>query len=203
MPLAKNRCYHLLLMRTWPSKFPKHNSDLSITALSSALAIFLVLVGLFPSTIQANGRAKLISSQESGPYIIDISLLPGQAVVGNTHISVLLRALDTGEILTTATVDVSATGPEGSTPFENISAPNSYTPSFFETDLPFDIVGSWRILLAVSSDLGQTTAIVPVEVKEGGDGLKIVLIAAVVVVTLAVGIFVWGKFPGKGKPEAG
>lgn len=173
----------------------------SKTALLAVTAFLITLGPLLPGTALANGRAKLISSQESGPYIVDISILPGQAVVGKTHISVLLRSLDSGEIVTTATVDVSATGPEGSTAFDNISAPNNFSSSFFEADLPFDVVGNWQVILAVSSDLGETTVMVPVEVKEGGGGLNFILIAAVVVIILAVGVFVWGKFPAKGRPK--
>lgn len=189
-------------MRNWQPRFPKYTSGLHTTALLAAFAIFFGLSSLVIGTAHANGRAKLISSQESGPYVIDISLLPGQAVVGKIHISVLIRSLETGEILTTANVDVSATGPEGSTAFKNIPAANNFSPSFFETDLPFDIVGNWQVVLAVSSDLGETILVVPVEVKEGG-GLNLILIAAVVVIILAAGVFVWGKFPGKDKPNPG
>ena len=174
---------------------------MSITATLVAIAIWIGFGSLVLSPAEANGRAKLLSSQESGPYVIDISLLPGQAIVGNTHISILLRSLASDEIVTSAIVNVSATGPEGSTAFDDIPAPNNYTPSFFETDLPFDIVGLWQIRLAVISDVGETTLVVPVEVKEGGGGLNLILMAAVVVIILAVGVFIWGKFPGKGNPK--
>ncbi len=190
-------------MRCWI--FIKLNVTVGLsTAPLLATIVILMTIGLLvPGSAQANGRAKLISSQESGPYVIDISLLPGQAVVGTTHISILLRSLVTDDIVTSATVNVSATGPEGSTGFEDISAPNDYTPSFFETDLPFDIVGLWQIRLAVISDLGETTLMVPLEVKEGGRGLNFIMMAALVVIILAVGVFIWGRFPGKGsqKPE--
>lgn len=178
----------------------KLTCGLSTMALLAAFAFLLGFAPLVPSTAQANGRAKLVSSQESGLYIIDVSILPGQAIVGKTHISVLLRSLASGEILTAATVDVSGGGPEGSTGFENLSAPNSFSPSFFETDLPFDMVGNWLVLLSVSSDLGETTIMIPMEVREGGGGLNFILIAAVVVIILAAGAFIWGRFPGKGKP---
>lgn len=191
-------------MRSWIFIKLNLTGGFSTAALLATIVILLNIGSLVPGSAQANGRAKLLSSQESGPYVIDISLLPGQAIVGKTHISILLRSLATDEIVTSATVNVSATGPEGSTGFEDISAPNDYTPSFFETDLPFDIVGLWQIRLAVISDLGETTLMVPLEVKEGGRGLNFILMAAVVLIILAVGVFIWGRFPGKGsqKPEA-
>ena len=40
----------------------------------------------------ANGRATLLVSQEKGPYKIDVSVLPSQPVVNNTHVSVLLMS---------------------------------------------------------------------------------------------------------------
>ena len=189
-------------MRSWIFIKLNVTVGLSTAALLATIVILMTIGLLVPGSAQANGRAKLISSQESGPYAIDISLLPGQAIVGKTHISILLRSLATDEIVTSATVNVSATGPEGSTAFEDISAPNDYTPSFFETDLPFDIVGLWQIRLAIISDLGETALMVPIEVKEGGGGLNFILMTAVVVIILAVGVFIWGRFPGKGNPKS-
>lgn len=178
---------------------------LSTIALFLVAILFLGYAAFAPGLAKANGRAKLISAQESGPYFIEISLLPGQAVVGNTHISVRLRSLETDEVLTTAKVAVSAAAPEGGTGFENISAPNDISPTFFETDLPFDMIGDWQVSVAVVSQLGETSVTVLLEVKEGGGGLNFIFIAAVVVIILAVGVFVWGRFPGRGraKPDAG
>ena len=73
----------------------------------------------------------LVSSQEMGPYRIDVSILPGQAVVANTHVSVRVLSLESLEPLTDATVMLSATGPEGSIDLGPIPAPNDFSPQFF------------------------------------------------------------------------
>ena len=65
---------------------------------------------LSPKTAYANGRATLVSSQEQGPYRIDVSIIPGRAVLFNTHISILIRSLADETIITQASVSVSATG---------------------------------------------------------------------------------------------
>ena len=177
---------------------PEHGPRRAPSSTSRAvLAVLLILAGLVAlgnGVASANGRATLVSSQDAGPYRVDISLLPGQAVVGRTHISVLLRSLATGEILTSAKVDVSAAGPEGSANLEPLAALNEFAPSFFETDLAFDLPGQWEVLVAVSSELGEATVLLPLEVREGGGGINLILIVAVAVAGLAVvGFFIRGR----------
>ena len=176
------------------------------TAGRSILAALVILAGflfLVQGVASANGRAELVHSQNAGPYQVDVSILPGQAVVGRTHISVLLRSLATGEVLTAASVAVSATGPPGSTNMEPVAALNEFPPSFFETDLAFDLVGRWEVLVTVSSELGEARVLVPLQVREGGGGINLILMAAVAVIILAAGVFIWGRVPGRRRSRGG
>ena len=86
------------------------------------LAMLSVFAVLAAGTIAANGRARLVSSQESGPYQIDVSIIPAEAIVGRTHVSILVLTLADKEPLTVAHVEISATGPIGGAGFGPIPA---------------------------------------------------------------------------------
>ena len=160
----------------------------------------LAVIGLLATgTVSANGRARLISSQEAGAYQIDVSILPGEAVVGRTHVSILLRGLESQEPLTTATVFLSGSGPPGAAGFGPIPAPNDSFPSFYETDLPFDMPGAWQMSVDVASELGEATALVSMQVYEPGGTINWILLAALAVIMVAAGVYIWGKVPGRSK----
>ena len=162
------------------------------------LVTLTIVLALNLTLASANGRAVLISSQEKGPYRIDVSILPSQPIVSNTHLSVLVRTLDDQQIITDASVNVSATGPAGSTPIGPIPAENNVAPQFFETILPFDTVGDWQVMIDVSSELGQETVVVPMNVREGGGFINWILLAAVAVAILTVGVWTWDRVAGRG-----
>jgi hypothetical protein len=160
--------------------------------------IFLAIVPLFNyGMVSANGGATLVSSQETGPYRIDVSILPGQAVVANTHLSILVLSLATEEALTNATVNVSATGPAGSTDLGPMPAPNDVSPQFYETGLPFDMAGQWEVKINVSSELGEETIVVPMNVHQGGSNINWILLAAVAVAIITVGVWTWDRVSGR------
>ena len=75
-----------------------------VPALSLLALSFLFFLPLSPATVEANGRATLVSSQEQGSYRIDVSIIPGQAVLFNTHVSILIRSLADEAIITQANV---------------------------------------------------------------------------------------------------
>jgi hypothetical protein len=165
--------------------------------------IFLTIVFLFSyHMVSANGGATPVSSQEKGPYRIDVSILPGQAIVANTHISVLIFSRATEEVLTNATINVSATGPAGSTNLGPIPATNDVSPQFYEADLPVDTVGQWEVQINVSSELGEETIVVPLDVREGGN-LNWILLAAVAVAIITVGVWTWDRVSGRSGKKAG
>ena len=157
---------------------------------------------LSPKTAYANGRATLVSSQEQGPYRIDVSIIPGRAVLFNTHISILIRSLADETIITQASVSVSATGPEGATDLGPIPALNSFTLQFFEMDLAFDMVGNWVVTVDVDSEMGQESIQMNLDVREGGRNINWVTVSALVVGVIAMGIFIWGKVGSRSNKTA-
>ena len=161
------------------------------------MAVLALLMAFGFSLTSANGRATLVSSQEQGPYRIDVSILPGQAVVANTHLSVLIRSLADETPVTQATVDVSGTGPAGAADFGPIPALNSYSPQFFETDLPFDLEGDWTVVISVASELGQETIQVPFNVRTGGSSINLIWIGVVMVAIVTLGIWTRDRLRGR------
>ena len=168
----------------------------SLTAwyLRASFTVLAIAVALGYSMVYANGGATAVSSQEAGPYRIDVSTLPGQAVVGKTHLSIIIRSLASKNILTTAEVIVSATGPEGATDLGPTPAVND-NPPFFELDVPFDVEGDWEVNVAVSSELGDGAIKVPLQVREGGNNISWILMLA-----LGIAILAGGVWPGIGYP---
>jgi hypothetical protein len=173
-----------------------------IFSLFRPVLLALVIAAVFGhSETSANGRANLILSQEQGPYRIDVSILPGQAVVANTHVSILIITLASGEPITQAVVSLSGAGPEGSTAFGPIPATNDFTPQFFETALPFDLAGDWEVTVTVASELGEEVIVVPMDVREGGGAINWILMAALVVVVVTVGVWTWDRVSSRKPPE--
>ena len=185
----------------WSGVLPQLNPVIS--SLFRIVLLTLVIAAAFSSSItSANGRASLVSSQEQGPYRIDVSIIPGQAVVANTHVSVLVLSLASELPITEATVTLSATGPEGSTELGPIPAPNDFTPQFFETNVPFDLAGEWELTVEVGSELGEATVVVPMNVREGGGSINWILMAALAVVIVTVGVWIWDRVSGRKQPES-
>ena len=161
-----------------------------------ALPLLVSLALASVGGVEANGRATLLLSQEQGPYVIDVSILPAEAVVSNTHLSILLRSLEGEEVLTQARVEISATGPAGSSDLGPILAPNDVAPQFYEATIPFDLEGDWEVRIAVNSELGPETLVVPMYVNPGG-GINWILLAALAVMILAVGVWTWDRVAGR------
>ncbi|MDE2842133.1 MAG: hypothetical protein OXN21_01995 [Chloroflexota bacterium] len=166
--------------------------------------IFLLLVILVGTTILggaafltapealANGKATLIDTQEQGPYRFEVSILPSRAIVNNTHLSLRVIALETEETLTAAAVRVSADGPHLGNEFGPIIADNDVLPQFFETTLPFSAPGLWQVRINVTTELGDETISVPMDVREGRP-INLILVAAIAVAVIAVGIWTYDR----------
>jgi len=142
--------------------------------------------------VSANGGATLISSQEQGAYRIDVSMSPGQSIVGTNHVSVLIVDLARDKPVTVATVNIFAAGPAGSTGIGPIPAPNDFSPQFFETNLPFDMQGDWRLTVEIVAANGNETVTVPLAVTEGGR-INLIILAVIAVATLTVVIWTWDR----------
>ena len=152
---------------------------------------------------EANGRATLVYSQEKGPFNIDLSIIPGRAVVPSTHVSVLIRSAEDDGIVTDAEVLLWATGPTGSKELGPIVAENRFAPQFYETDLKFDLIGTWAVELSVSSTIGTERVSLDLEVEEAGTNINWIMILAIVIGIFAIGLFIWDKVTGRNTRNRG
>ena len=168
-----------------------------ISVVVTLLLVLLICLYVTVPVSEANGRATLVSSQEKGPFNIDLSIIPGRAVVPSTHVSVLIRSVEDDAIVTDAEVSFWATGPAGSTELGPILAENHFAPQFYETDLKFDLIGTWGVKLSVSSPLGTESVSLDLEVEEGGNNINWIMISAIVIGIFAIGLFIWDKVTGR------
>ena len=173
-----------------------------IVASIPAILVLLMCLSTNIVVVEANGRATLVSSQEKGPYKIDVSIIPGRAVVPNTHVSVLIRSKADDAIVTDANVSIWAVGPIGSTDLGPLLAENRFAPQFYETDLKFDLVGEWQIKVSVDSILGTDSIGLALEVEERKNNINWVMISAIIVAIFALGLFTWDRVSGRNKKKA-
>ncbi len=169
-----------------------HSFRLAVLLVVFLAAGLLTVSATDGNSVWANGRATLISTQEQGPYRFEVSILPGRAIVNNTHLSLRIIAVESEEILTQAAVSISAVGPDTATDFGPIVADNAVLPQFFETTLPFDVPGIWQVSISVNTDLGEAAIQVPMDVREGRP-INLILVAAIVVAVIAVAIWTYDR----------
>ena len=211
MPPAISLCYHPIILTpngscALPALSPDHCHPFRRPVWIIPLLLPLLLaagigIGVLDAGIAlANGRATLIASQEQGPYRVEVSILPGRAVVNNTHLSVRVVELSSAAILTAAQVQVSATGPADAAGqaavLGPIAAANDVLPQFFEATLPFTVPGAWEMRISVATEAGQETFRVPLEVRPGGQ-INLILVAAIAVAVLALSIWTYDRIRGR------
>ena len=168
--------------------FPAYFASLARWPLLLISLLMFCILAWQPDTASANGRATLISTQEQGPYRFEVSILPSRAIVNNTHLSLRVVALESEQTLTAAAVRISAAGPHLAAEFGPIAADNDVLPQFFETTLPFDAPGLWRVSINVVTELGEETIMVPMDVRQGRP-INLILVAAIGVAFIAVGVW--------------
>ena len=178
-----------------PAQFPRETPCNGSHALRRPAILFLLFLAIAAHLsywpVWANGGAQLLASQETGPYRIDVSAMPGRPVVNNTHLSIRLWELKGNSPITEGEVNVSATGPAGSSALGPLEARNDNSPLYFETDLPFSVAGEWEVRIEVVAAPGGTPSresiVVPVLVRRGGQfNLFFVTAVALGVVILSI-----------------
>jgi hypothetical protein len=64
------------------------------------------------------------------------------------------------------------------------------------------MAGQWEVKIDVSSELGEESIIVPMDVRQGGGNLNWILLAAVAVAIVTVGIWTWDRVAGRSAKRA-
>ena len=182
---------------------PAHRRGPASWSLSVA-ALAALALALWPALAHANGAAvALVKNRQVGPYEIEVGILPGAPKVGNLHLSILVRDMDTGNSITDAQVQAAAVGPEGATDYGPAPALNTRTtPQFYEADIPLDAVGTWTLTLDLDGGLGRESISLPIEVTEGS-GFSLAFIAALGIAFLALAVWLTGLARKKGRRKQG
>ena len=181
-----------------------HNLDLDVRGLPlsalGVLAIVLVSVVVLGALTYAQGTAfangntrPVVKNEWVGPYDLQVGILPGTPRVGNLHFSILVNNAENGEPITDALVTVAANGPPNAASVGPVRALNTpQSPQFYDVDVPLDMEGSWTFTLEVTTDLGEASLELPLEVSRPG-GFSVAFVAAVAIALLAVCIWTWDR----------
>ena len=180
---------------TWLSgRFPI-TPLLAVTFSAAAVAIvsLVLFLSLSPDSAQANGASTIILDRIQGPYRVVVGIIPARPVIPQTHLAIQVFEAADERLLRDTDVDlhVAASGPGGSSAFGPQIVLNEQSLRYFEIDVPFDVIGSWDVSLAVSSDLGDEVFMLDLEVEEPRPQIQWIWITAVLVLIFAVGIWTW------------
>ena len=104
----------------------------------SVAALAALALALWPALAHANGATvAIVKNHQAGPYEIEVGILPGAPKVGNLHLSILVRDLNTGNSITDAEAMVTAVGPEGAMNYGPAPALNTrVTPQYLRGGRP-------------------------------------------------------------------
>lgn len=157
------------------------------------VALLLAVVslnGFTTSSAHANGGARVVvQNTRAGPYEFQVGIFPGRPIVGNLHLSILVKDAEAGTPVTDATIMIAARGPAGATDIDPVRATNTpQSPQFYDADIGLDAEGSWTLTLETDSQLGQARLDVPLEVTAGG-AINLVWLLAGLVAVVALGIW--------------
>jgi hypothetical protein len=151
----------------------------------------------------ANGGSRpLVTSARSGPYELQIGVLPGSPKVGDLHLSIQLTDAGGGPPITDAAITLAATGPDGAEDVPPVRAMiHPHSPEFYDADIHLDTAGNWILTVETRGGLGDASLDVPFEVSEA-DGIDIVLILAGGVALLAAGLWLFDRMANWRKRRA-
>ena len=149
------------------------------------------------NTAHANGASTLLYDQTHcttkpmGRYRLVVGIIPARPVIPQTHLSMQVFDAAADRVLrdTDIQVLISASGPAGSRQVEPREVVNDVSIVYFETNVAFDVVGPWQVLVEISSDQGEESFLIPVQVGEPGASIQWVWVSAVLVIIVAVGIW--------------
>ena len=145
------------------------------------------------NTVEANGASTIIMDRTQGPYRMVVGIIPARPVIPQTHLAIQVFDVSDPRPLrdTEVRMTVVTAGPPGSTGFGPHQVLNEQTLRYFEVDVPFATTGLWDVLVTVTSERGEETFVLPLDVGEPGASIQWIWITAVLVVIIAVGAWTW------------
>ncbi len=104
----------------------------------------------------ANGAAAVeVFRGQQGPYEVTVRTFDPRRPVGILHLTVIVQEAANQRLVSSASVTIEGTGPEGSIvgPMEAFN--NLAIPLYHDVNLPIGVIGEWGLQITVDSELGE------------------------------------------------
>ena len=159
--------------------------------LVTAAGMWALMAWVHSGAAEANGVSSEIYNQVQGPYRLVVGISPGRPVIPQTHFAMQVMDADQDTLLRDSDIQlfVTATGPDGSVGFGPEQTYNDLSLAYFEIDVPFDVVGPWRVSVEINADESKEVFVLPVSVGEPGPRIQWIWVSVVLVAIVAVGIW--------------
>lgn len=165
-----------------------------------ALALLLGPAVVWAGPISANGSgpggSKIqVNDEQIGPYVLLVATSPLPVTVGQMSIWVRVTDAQSDQLRPDARVIITAT-PPGNGPSVTAQATHQHAGNNYDyvAHLEVDRTGEWEIVVQVEDEPGQVQTAFTETVSRGTNVFVLVAVAIpFVVLTLAVGIFLWRR----------
>ena len=131
------------------------------------------------------------------------AFFPARPKVGNLHLSILVRDMDSGNSITDAQVQAAAVGPRR---IDGLRSGASLEHTVYAPVLrgrhSLGRCRAWILTLDVDGGLGRESISLPIEVTEGS-GFSLAFIAALGIAFLALAVWLTGLVRKKGRRKQG
>lgn len=170
---------------------------------STFLVVFAASwVGLVPPAL-ANGGAdtRTIFEERVGGYDVVVTSTPGRPTEGLVHLTFSVSDVETGAIVTDATLELIATPPaesvmaEASLPIDK----SDINPDLYDVDVRLEEEGVWELGLFIEGPRGSAQAEIPLEVRGPASKIFAILIVVLAFPMLLALLEIWRRWDRRKK----
>ena len=126
-----------------------------------ALVILLVIAGILPASILAQGHNREPFRETAGPYEISVVAIPSNLSLGRVSFAVTVLDAATGQPVTDASVVLQVKHVSDATEGWGLAVRTTDIPGRYDAQMNMDTPGVWRVNVEVSSSLGKVSVETP------------------------------------------